>query len=80
LLGWKAVKARYHCGILHTKNRDIVYKLTERAADDFAGIYDYTLLKFGEAQATIIQTHLRHFSRHWPECQIWDVTTIPFLV
>ena len=28
-----------------------MYKLTERAADDFAGIYDYTLLKFGEAQA-----------------------------
>jgi toxin ParE1/3/4 len=28
-----------------------VYKLTERAVDDFTGIYDYTLLKFGEAQA-----------------------------
>lgn len=28
-----------------------MYKLTERAADDFAGIYDYTLLKFGEVQA-----------------------------
>ncbi|AXF76573.1 type II toxin-antitoxin system RelE/ParE family toxin [Erwinia tracheiphila] len=28
-----------------------MYKLTERAAEDFAGIYDYTLLKFGEAQA-----------------------------
>jgi len=30
-----------------------VYKLTERAADDFAGIYDYTLLRFGEAQADL---------------------------
>lgn len=28
-----------------------MYKLTERAAEDFAGIYDYTLLKFGETQA-----------------------------
>ncbi|HDL8115209.1 TPA: type II toxin-antitoxin system RelE/ParE family toxin [Yersinia enterocolitica] len=28
-----------------------MYKLSERAADDFAGIYDYTLLKFGETQA-----------------------------
>ncbi|WP_411849028.1 type II toxin-antitoxin system RelE/ParE family toxin [Yersinia ruckeri] len=28
-----------------------MYKLTGRAADDFAGIYDYTLLTFGEAQA-----------------------------
>ncbi|HGM5491715.1 TPA: type II toxin-antitoxin system RelE/ParE family toxin [Serratia fonticola] len=28
-----------------------MYKLTEQAADDFARIYDYTLLKFGEAQA-----------------------------
>lgn len=28
-----------------------MYKLTKRAADDFAGIYDYTLLKFGEFQA-----------------------------
>lgn len=28
-----------------------MYRLTEQAADDFAGIYDYTLLKFGEAQA-----------------------------
>jgi toxin ParE1/3/4 len=28
-----------------------VYKLTELAADDFTGIYDYTLQKFGEAQA-----------------------------
>ena len=28
-----------------------MYKLTYQAADDFAGIYDYTLLKFGEAQA-----------------------------
>jgi len=28
-----------------------VYKLTERAVDDFSGIYDYTLLTFGEVQA-----------------------------
>ncbi|WP_411705590.1 type II toxin-antitoxin system RelE/ParE family toxin [Edaphovirga cremea] len=28
-----------------------MYKLTERAVDDFTGIYDYTLLKFGAAQA-----------------------------
>ncbi|MEY4922221.1 MAG: hypothetical protein RLY17_938 [Pseudomonadota bacterium] len=28
-----------------------MYKLSERATDDFAGIYDYTLLKFGETQA-----------------------------
>lgn len=28
-----------------------MYKLTERAVEDFTGIYDYTLMKFGEAQA-----------------------------
>ncbi|WP_340618360.1 type II toxin-antitoxin system RelE/ParE family toxin [Xenorhabdus entomophaga] len=28
-----------------------MYKLSERAAEDFAGIYDYTLMKFGVAQA-----------------------------
>lgn len=28
-----------------------MYKLTCQAADDFAEIYDYTLLKFGEFQA-----------------------------
>ncbi|MDE9563909.1 type II toxin-antitoxin system RelE/ParE family toxin, partial [Xenorhabdus bovienii] len=28
-----------------------MYKLTECAVDDFTEIYDYTLLKFGEAQA-----------------------------
>ncbi|HDU8496909.1 TPA: type II toxin-antitoxin system RelE/ParE family toxin [Morganella morganii] len=28
-----------------------MYKLTERAVNDFAGIYDYTLLNFGETQA-----------------------------
>ncbi|CDG16168.1 type II toxin-antitoxin system RelE/ParE family toxin [Xenorhabdus doucetiae] len=28
-----------------------MYKLTERAAEDFAGIYDYTLLQLGTAQA-----------------------------
>lgn len=28
-----------------------MYKLTVLAAEDFAGIYDYTLLRFGKAQA-----------------------------
>lgn len=28
-----------------------MYKLTERAADDFRGIYDYTLMNFGENHA-----------------------------
>ncbi|HAG0017590.1 TPA: type II toxin-antitoxin system RelE/ParE family toxin [Salmonella enterica] len=28
-----------------------MYKLTERAVDDFRSIYDYTLMNFGEAQA-----------------------------
>ncbi|WP_133148793.1 type II toxin-antitoxin system RelE/ParE family toxin, partial [Photorhabdus laumondii] len=28
-----------------------MYKLTDQAAEDFAGIYDYTLLQFGEVQA-----------------------------
>lgn len=28
-----------------------MYKLTVRAVDDFRGIYDYTLMKFGETQA-----------------------------
>ncbi|KAF1366395.1 type II toxin-antitoxin system RelE/ParE family toxin [Yokenella regensburgei] len=28
-----------------------MYKLTALAAEDFAGIYDYTLLRFGKAQA-----------------------------
>ncbi|WP_323835403.1 type II toxin-antitoxin system RelE/ParE family toxin [Photorhabdus africana] len=28
-----------------------MYKLTDQAAEDFAGTYDYTLLQFGEAQA-----------------------------
>ncbi|EEF9706293.1 type II toxin-antitoxin system RelE/ParE family toxin [Salmonella enterica] len=28
-----------------------MYKLTERAVDDFRGIYDYTLMRFGEVQA-----------------------------
>ncbi|EAX6626074.1 type II toxin-antitoxin system RelE/ParE family toxin [Salmonella enterica] len=28
-----------------------MYKLTERAVDDFRGIYDYTLRVFGETQA-----------------------------
>lgn len=28
-----------------------MYKLTERAVNDFRGIYDYALMKFGETQA-----------------------------
>ncbi|MCA1924197.1 type II toxin-antitoxin system RelE/ParE family toxin [Buttiauxella noackiae] len=28
-----------------------MYKLSNLAAEDFAGIYEYTLLKFGEVQA-----------------------------
>ncbi|OKO98804.1 type II toxin-antitoxin system RelE/ParE family toxin [Xenorhabdus eapokensis] len=28
-----------------------MYRLSERAAEDFANIYDYTLIQFGEAQA-----------------------------
>ncbi|AWK44287.1 type II toxin-antitoxin system RelE/ParE family toxin [Photorhabdus laumondii subsp. laumondii] len=28
-----------------------MYKLTDQAAEDFAGIYDYTFLQFGETQA-----------------------------
>lgn len=38
-----------------------MYKLTERAADDFAGIYDYTFLTFGEAQADRYTTALEAF-------------------
>ncbi|WP_127958530.1 type II toxin-antitoxin system RelE/ParE family toxin [Serratia microhaemolytica] len=38
-----------------------MYKLTERAADDFGGIYDYTLLKFGEAQADLYTDTLEAF-------------------
>lgn len=38
-----------------------MYKLTERAADDFAGIYDYTLLKFGETQADLYTDALDEF-------------------
>lgn len=29
----------------------MAYKLTERAVEDFTGIYDYTLLNFGRKQA-----------------------------
>ena len=55
LPGWEAVKAHFHCGKLqHKEKTNIVYKLTERAADDFAVIYDYTLLTFGEAQADLV--------------------------
>jgi len=38
-----------------------VYKLTERAADDFAGIYDYTHLNFGETQADLYTDALEAF-------------------
>lgn len=38
-----------------------IYKLTERAAEDFAGIYDYTLLQFGKAQADHYTEALKTF-------------------
>ncbi|MCS3434267.1 type II toxin-antitoxin system RelE/ParE family toxin [Klebsiella sp. BIGb0407] len=38
-----------------------MYKLTEHAADDFAGIYDYTLLTFGETQADLYTDALEEF-------------------
>lgn len=39
----------------------MVYKLTELAADDFAGIYDYTLVTFGEVQADLYTDALEAF-------------------
>lgn len=30
-----------------------MYKLTEKAVNDFRGIYDYTLMRFGEKQADL---------------------------
>ncbi|EBJ4300190.1 type II toxin-antitoxin system RelE/ParE family toxin [Salmonella enterica] len=38
-----------------------MYKLTERAVDDFRGIYDYTLMKFGEKQADSYTAALEAF-------------------
>lgn len=38
-----------------------MYKLTALAAEDFAGIYDYTFLKFGEAQAEYYTQALETF-------------------
>lgn len=39
----------------------MAYKLTERAVDDFTGIYDYTLLNFGKAQADRYSESLETF-------------------
>ncbi|MGL5388761.1 MAG: type II toxin-antitoxin system RelE/ParE family toxin [Enterobacterales bacterium] len=38
-----------------------MYKLTKRAEDDFIGIYDYTFLNFGEAQADYYTDALEAF-------------------
>ncbi|KGT88751.1 plasmid stabilization protein [Erwinia typographi] len=38
-----------------------MYKLTEIAVEDFAGIYDYTLQKFGEQQADHYTDELEAF-------------------
>lgn len=38
-----------------------MYKLTEIAVEDFAGIYDYTLQKFGERQADRYTDELEAF-------------------
>ncbi|CDH22556.1 type II toxin-antitoxin system RelE/ParE family toxin [Xenorhabdus bovienii] len=38
-----------------------MYKLSGRAIEDFAGIYDYTLMKFGEAQADYYTEALETF-------------------
>lgn len=35
-----------------------MYKLSNRAADDFAGIYEYTLINFGVRQADAYTTDL----------------------
>ncbi|PHM49097.1 type II toxin-antitoxin system RelE/ParE family toxin [Xenorhabdus sp. KK7.4] len=38
-----------------------MYRLSERAAEDFADIYDYTLIQFGEVQADYYTDALDEF-------------------